>query len=247
MTKLRVLIAVSLLFPGCQGAVGHDETSAAEPDTLALTTRDQDGRKGTPLPRPFEAQLLGAASEYLQWTRVSDQANFAPTMCWAPPPTGVQRSRSASLETHGRKLYFLFAKDAASYRELDFFEGRSASEQADLERSLIGQVIVKQSWKPVEVPIDQVPEPPTARTSGERGPWQNYRVEDGHAWRIGEQSDLFVMLKLDPATPGTDRGWVYGTLTPDGSRVTAAGRLESCMDCHVDAPRDRLFGLFPPR
>ena len=51
------------------------------------------------------------------------------------------------------------------------------------------------------------------------------------------------MFKTDPQTPGTDEGWVYGTVTPDGQQVTSAGRVESCMMCHQGAPHDRLFGL----
>jgi hypothetical protein len=51
------------------------------------------------------------------------------------------------------------------------------------------------------------------------------------------------MYKLDAKTPGTDEGWVYGTVTPDGKDVTCAGRVASCMGCHADAPHDRLFGL----
>ena len=42
---------------------------------------------------------------------------------------------------------------------------------------------------------------------------------------------------------GTDAGWIYGTLTPDGKTVTSAGRVQRCMDCHDVAPHDRLFGL----
>ena len=33
-------------------------------------------------------------------------------------------------------------------------------------------------------------------------------------------------------------------ITADGSSVTGAGRMQSCMDCHVEAPHGRLFG--PP-
>jgi hypothetical protein len=51
------------------------------------------------------------------------------------------------------------------------------------------------------------------------------------------------MFKLDPKTPGTDEGWVYGTVSADGKQVTSAGRVESCMRCHQKAPHDRLFGL----
>jgi hypothetical protein len=51
------------------------------------------------------------------------------------------------------------------------------------------------------------------------------------------------MFKLDPKTPGTDEGWVYGTVTADGKTVTSAGRVASRMKCHQEAPHDRLFGL----
>ena len=51
------------------------------------------------------------------------------------------------------------------------------------------------------------------------------------------------MYKTDPKTPGTDEGWVYGTVTADGKKVTAAGRVQSCINCHQDARNDRLFGI----
>jgi hypothetical protein len=43
-------------------------------------------------------------------------------------------------------------------------------------------------------------------------------------------------------TSGTDEGWVYGTIAPDGT-ITSSGRVRACMSCHVDAPHDRWFGL----
>ena len=66
--------------------------------------------------------------------------------------------------------------------------------------------------------------------------------DDGVRYRAGDASGLFVMYKLDPATPGTDDGWVYGTLTADGRTVTSAGVVESCAGCHARAPHDHLFG-----
>lgn len=54
---------------------------------------------------------------------------------------------------------------------------------------------------------------------------------------------LFIMTKLDSSTPGTDKGWVYGTVSADGKTVTSSGRVQSCMGCHQDAPYGRLFGL----
>jgi len=50
-------------------------------------------------------------------------------------------------------------------------------------------------------------------------------------------------LKLAADTPGTDDGFVYGTVTPDNKRVTSAGRVARCMGCHDNAPHERLFGL----
>jgi hypothetical protein len=51
------------------------------------------------------------------------------------------------------------------------------------------------------------------------------------------------MFRLDPATPETDEGWVYATVSPQG-QVTSAGRVASCMGCHeTSATHERLFGV----
>ena len=51
------------------------------------------------------------------------------------------------------------------------------------------------------------------------------------------------MFKLDPATPETDEGWVYATVSPAG-QVTSAGRVASCMGCHeTSATHERLYGV----
>ena len=62
-------------------------------------------------------------------------------------------------------------------------------------------------------------------------------------YKAAKQGDLFVMTKLDPKSPGTDEGWVYATLSPDGKKLTSAGMIESCMQCHRETKTDRLFGL----
>jgi len=84
----------------------------------------------------------------------------------------------------------------------------------------VGQVLVKESWVPLIHEGDNV---------------ANKRLTPG---------DLFILFKLDPKTPGTDEGWVYGTLSAEDHRtVTSAGRVASCMKCHEDAKSDRVFGL----
>jgi len=40
-----------------------------------------------------------------------------------------------------------------------------------------------------------------------------------------------------------DRGWLYATTSLDGRTVHTNGRVPACMQCHADAPHDRLFGL----
>ena len=62
-------------------------------------------------------------------------------------------------------------------------------------------------------------------------------------YTVGAKKDLFVMTKIGGDKPGSDDGWVYGTVSPDGA-VTSAGRVETCMHCHDDqATHERLFGL----
>jgi hypothetical protein len=193
---------------------------------------------------PFERELLAAARDYRSWKRVSDKANWAPTLCRIAPLAGAQHSRSDDGDTHGRKLYFLFARDADTYVNLPWLED-TAEVLAMTSRQLVGEVVVKQSFVPVEVPRDSVPKL-AANGPGDRVIPEDYAVDGEHAFRTGAAAGLYVMLKLDPGTPGTDQGWVYGTLTADGSKVTAAGRIASCMECHESAPHERLFGMSPP-
>jgi len=61
-------------------------------------------------------------------------------------------------------------------------------------------------------------------------------------YTTGAKKDLFVMTKIGDK-PGSDDGWIYGTVSPDG-KVTSAGRVDTCMHCHDDqATHERLFGV----
>lgn len=155
---------------------------------------------------PGDKRFLSIGETYRSFGQVDNASRWAPTDCQPPPPaqTAPRLSASRDAQTHGRKLYYLFAKDRASY-----LHARELAQP-------IGQVVVKESWIPAE---GSTPAHPAA---GIRGP-------------------LFVMLKTGEAD--SDGGWIYATLTPDGSRVTASGKLVSCMECHRSARFDRLFGL----
>jgi hypothetical protein len=177
-----------------------------------LNGNPPEKEKPMPVVEPFHDQLLDIAKDYKKsLTAVDPVARWAPTFCRAPAPRNplhAQVSSSKDSDTHGQKLYFLFAKHPMAYVVL-----------ADQD-SPVGQVLVKESW---------VPEP--------------FASKGDKLFRGTARGDLFIMFKLDPKTPQSDNGWVYGTVTADGKKVTSAGRVESCMKCHTEAKHDRLFGL----
>lgn len=217
----------------------------------------------------FHKALLSAAKEYPKWQRGSDSARWAPTLC-AAPPTPLQDSggtaavsRSDDADTHGRKLYDLFVSSPAVYYEVTgprFDLPAPRRGEDDVRTAAAGFTAVKESFTPVEItdPKD-TPLPVVRRIEIEPArdgrpavvktdrfkPWA--KAPDGKTYKTGERRELFVMIKMDPETAGTDQGWVYGTVTPDGAKVTSSGQVASCMECHKQAKHDRLFGLHRPR
>ncbi len=182
----------------------------------------------------FNKRLLEIANEYLEYELVDPRTKFAPTMCITAPQPRVTFSQSDDTQSHGKKLYLLFASDLKSYLV------------CDEEPSPVGQVIVKESWGAVHQ--EQVPDgwlPDANHRSGEsfiRQAWDN-----GKRYVVGEQKELFIMYKLAPDTEATDNGWVYGVVAADGNHVVESGKIKNCMSCHLDAGKDRLFGLEKPR
>lgn len=166
----------------------------------------------------FEAKVRDAAKDYESWGRVDDEARWAPYLCRQPNPS-VPR---LTFDHGGRKLYYVFAKD----RE-DYVQGAVGQ----------GQAVVKESWVPEEV----VASAGSVEDSRNDNPRRTL-VSEGKRWHAKERAGLFVLLKLEKDTPGTDEGWVYGTVSTKGE-VTAAGNLASCRHCHELAKDERLFGL----
>jgi hypothetical protein len=64
--------------------------------------------------------------------------------------------------------------------------------------------------------------------------------------RVGPSASYFVMTKYDETMPKTDRGWVYATPNADGTTITSAGAIQSCIRCHAETTKDRLFGFSKP-
>src|SRR5690349_6895288 len=91
----------------------------------------------------FHATLRDAAAHYRSWGRLDLVPAFAPELCFMPPPRVVAgtdpRVSAAEHGPHGRKLYFLYARDRARYP----MHGVLAQAQP-----MIGQVIVKESFAP---------------------------------------------------------------------------------------------------
>lgn len=212
-------VAAAALFAGCSG----------------LST-DLQGEQGVPPSSmennpAFHARLRELAGTYEGFARVDDELHWAPYLCRQPMPSSPRRSLSPDLDTHGRKLYYVFAKDRAGYLQRD---GKPPAP--------VGQVVVKEAWQVEEVP----PDTPYSTTESP----VRYLKQDGHLYHARQKAGLFIMYRLDPSTPETDQGWVYGTVTPGTpgtpgavGEVTSAGRVQTCMGCHTKAPYERLFGI----
>lgn len=243
MPTLLSLAALALLLqpeptpPPAAPEKAPESPKLAAPD-LAKSTDPKDAKA-------LEKLLLAIAAEYAKYARVSDHANWAPERCDIPAPAGVQSSASTQEKTHGKKLYFLYAADAEAYDHVGWWSRRDV-EAPHAPKPLdnpVGMIVVKEAFKPAEVKKDEkIPDPP--RTNDVRQPLMhpNYTVLDGKTYKTGDPAGLFIMVKLDRKHAGTDDGWVYATTSPDAKTITASGSIASCVDCHKDTGRDRLYG-----
>jgi len=213
---------------------------------VSVSEADPDGRKAgeSSAIAPHADKLIEVAKSYENFSRV-DEMRWAPILCRMPRPGAAHFSISKDDDTHGRKLYSIFAKQRDAY----FKVSRHAKDRVE---SPIGQIIVKESWFPDEVKRGEKEEPTRVkRLTPEGTPLDPFRVDhfnpyatrEGKTYKAARLAGLFVMMKFDPKTPDTDAGWVYGTVSADGRKVTSAGRVASCIRCHQDAPHDRLFGV----
>lgn len=189
----------------------------------------------------FHDRLLAIAQSYPLYGRLDANLHLALADCRVPV-AAARISASKDTGTHGQKLYSLFVKQQDAYLDTS-------------KHSSVGQVIIKESWvpklvtDPAKAPQQELSRTLKVRTEDGKSVKEvqdrflPYAQKDAELYHAARQSDLFIMYKLDPATPNTDQGWVYGTVTADGRKVTSAGRVASCMGCHQQAGKDRLFGV----
>jgi hypothetical protein len=245
------MIVVLLVVGGCSGA-GSTPSKTPPPDSTPPVHVEADttssAEPGSVDPR-FAETLLRAAAKYREWGRVDERPNLAPVLCRAPSgldfgfPSHARLSGADDAQ-HGRKLYYLFA-GLGEHGMGELYGGLGTPRAQAIP---VGLTIVKQSWAavPSSRPIANEPV-----VFGEvldmhlDAPAPISWVEhDGQRLETGEQAELFVMAKVgEHDMDGTDAGWIYGTLTADGTRVTSAGLVQQCMDCHEAASHERLFGL----
>lgn len=201
-------------------------------DAQAEESKTAESKRSTVEGVEFHATLLEIAAAYQKYGRFDETLRFGPPPCSAPPPgfppyeepkpgpSRLRVSKSRDADSHGKKLYYLYVKDGQAYAYTDI--GKRQHE---------GQVILKEAWKP-------------ELTKDDRSAMVAFDPDDKQHYRAGEKFGLFVMMKLNPATPNTDEGWVYATISADGKTVTSAGRVESCMACHQgEGTKDRTFGV----
>lgn len=222
---------------GMGPAVATDDPKpAATPPCVDQTQPASD----SPIAR--EKAILDIAGRYSGFHLASPWPAWTIAMCRVVTPdeiTGVP-SRSDDQRTHGDKLYKLWVSDYDAYMRLCGFDAKRYSAQPldktakPLTTSPIGQTLVKETFAAVKVPASEEPKP---------NPYRRDLIVDGDkAFRQGAPAELFIMTKVDPKTPDTDNGWIYAVVSTDRKTVLRSGRIESCMHCHEQTTRDRLYG-----
>jgi hypothetical protein len=237
MTRRHLLCLGLILALGCSepNVPNRSEEPSMPEEPVAKAAEPLDGENNP----AFHGLLQDIARTYASLPTVdgSSEAEWSQAMGLCRMPIEgkdykvgqVRFSFSKDPTTHGDKLYFLHAKDRDAYLK------------PPASGSPVGQSIVKESWFPEEI------EP--------CGLWRRHvqiqdlksvgknpvATKDGKTYLASKIVGLFILAKLDPKTEGTDNGWIYGTVTPEG-KVTASGRVGYCMRCHESKP-DRLYGM----
>ena len=221
-------LALALISAACAGPPGREVDEAPAQSTASTTS--------TPLvDERFVALLEDSLAAHRRWGRVDDRARFAPFDCRAPPPPRAHYSEAEGQDAHAGKLFTVYALDPAAYGFPASFvyggvdESRAATER--LRAAGVTQVLVKDAF--VARPEAPDAEGAEAHLMG---------ITRGETtYHPGARIGYFVLAKLDADTPGTDEGWVYGTLDASGA-ISSAGRVPTCMSCHQERP-SRVFGL----
>ncbi|MBI3829590.1 MAG: cytochrome P460 family protein [Planctomycetes bacterium] len=171
----------------------------------------------------FHSILKAAAEQYKGYKRFDDGLAKALAGCGPSPHLGPQTLHGDKIKPSENnpvvipKVYMLYAYDIDAYKNEGKQPEHKKKEPVELDGKQAQQIVVKESWIP--------------------------EIDEKKNEYVAKKNDLFVILKLDEKTEGTDKGWVYGVLSSDGKVVKSAGRVQNCMACHQNAGAGRLFGL----
>ncbi len=232
------ILLLTLAACGGEDAANEDKPVAANGYPIDFNELQQDPTFEDESPaepafvndKRFHAALIKGVENYAEaYGNLDDVMRWAPGLCRRPPTSTIRESASGDEGTHGKKLYWLYAKERDAYLKV-----------ATGAQQPVGQVLVKEAF---------VAEPGRGDGNPQHSGWKPLETiveRDGKPFHAGAKESLYVLLKLDPKTDGTDEGWVYGTLTPDGKTVTSAGKVATCMGCHTaENTTDRMFGMAP--
>jgi hypothetical protein len=206
------------LLSACAGAPS-EPTEPAEPEESSAL---------------HEQLVASIARDYKSMQLADDEFHWAPNLCRMPSPGGQHISKAAGA-AHDGKLFVLYTADinrygrAVGWLEKDWPDPRLRKIVVPPPGML--QVLVKESF--VAKPLEGAYEGPYGNLHGAH--------EDGKPMVPGDPIGLFVMIELAGKPAGTDEGWIYGTVAPDGT-VTSASDVGACHDCHRTR-ESRLFGL----
>lgn len=237
------------LATGCAGA----SNEPAEP-TEPVEHAQSSATAPTPAPNAapsrvatsHEALVAEAAREYKSWKLVDDEFHWAPGLC-AMPKRGWEHVSAAKGSAHDGKLFLLWARDIESYANaVGWLKPNSPAAKAAASRQGkpgdVMQVLVKDSYVAKEFDPSK---PGEQRSMSGVSEFELHpAMQGGKPFVPGDPIGLFVMIQLAGNPEGTDEGWIYGTVSPDGT-VTSATDAGACRDCH--SKRDnRLFGVQRP-
>ena len=234
---------------GCESSETSVEKSKHASSVMEPALLEAVGPSIDPRDHPlWEAIALDAAREYsTQYGQVS-RIGWIPTDCRAPlageSPLKRDKSHNGLLpENHEGlgKIGLLFAKNAENY--LQDPKGAGAS---------VGQTIVKRAYEAVPINPEAAEHEDVDMLVGPRAAADAIGEHIRESmYTPGDLTGVCVMHRLDPETPGTDHGWIYATLSRPGLvervtdepwKVTAVGRIDSCVACHRGTGPNRLFG-----
>ena len=174
-------------------------------------------------------ELLKITREYRNYTLYNSKDYWTIAYCepyYGPGDRGDTLHMSTAdvkKSPHGDKLYKLYVKDLAAYRN-------------EFEKQPEGQVLIKEVWNVRRVSGDSVLH---EQVVGKRS------FNDGLFYASTIRKELYIMYKTTPSEEN-DEGWWYGIVNieqgTEKATVIESMKINRCVKCHAENKHDRIFG-----